>query len=213
MRNKRNNSKFKKMFFSHINNNKREYFIIIILFCIGIVLGILFINNVNDIQKDEISGYINEFVENIKQNNTVDQGLLLKQSIKDNIILAVILWFAGMSVIGMPIVYGIIVYRGFCLSYTVSSMIATLGFQKGIILVVSSILLQSIIFLPVIFALAVSGMKLYQSIIKDRRRENIKVEICRHTIFSTFMCLGLVLCSFIESYISANLVILTNGCY
>ena len=54
MRNKRNNSKFKEMFFSHINNNKREYFIIIILFCIGIVLGILFINNVNDIQKDEI---------------------------------------------------------------------------------------------------------------------------------------------------------------
>ena len=112
MRNKRNKSKIKEIFLSHIERNKREYFIVIVLFFIGFLLGILFINHVNETQKEQISSYINQFVENIKQGNIINKGALLKQSIGENILLVVILWFAGMSVIGMPIVYAIIVcYR------------------------------------------------------------------------------------------------------
>ena len=211
MRNKRNKSKIKEIFLSHIERNKREYFIVIVLFFIGFLLGILFINHVNETQKEQISSYINQFVENIKQGNIINKGALLKQSIGENILLVVILWFAGMSVIGMPIVYAIIAFRGFCFSYTIAAMIASLGTQKGIILAFSAIFLQSILFIPIILALAVSGMKLYQSIMKDRRKENIKIEICRHTLFSFIMCMGLVLSSFIEVYLSSNLVLFISG--
>ncbi len=213
MRNKRNKPKIKDFIFSHIKNNRREYIIISILFCIGFILGILFINNINNTQKEQISQYINNFVENIKNNYTVDQVELLKQSIIDNIIIALILWFAGMSVIGMPIVYGMIILRGFCFSYTICAIIATLGFQKGIILAIASTLLQALIFIPIIWSLAVSGMKLYQSIVKDRRKENIKVEICRHTAFSFILCIGLIVSSLVEVYISSNLVLLTKNLY
>ena len=211
MRNKRNKSKIKEIFLSHIERNKREYFIVIVLFFIGFLLGILFINHVNETQKEQISSYINQFVENIKQGNIINKGALLKQSIGENILLVVILWFAGMSVIGMPIVYAIIAFRGFCFSYTIAAMIASLGTQKGIILAFSAIFLQSILFIPIILALAVSGMKLYQSIMKDRRKENIKIEIYRHTLFSFIMCMGLVLSSFIEVYLSSNLVLFISG--
>ena len=211
MRNKRNKSKIKEIFLSHIERNKREYFIVIVLFFIGFLLGILFINHVNETQKEQISSYINQFVENIKQGNIINKGALLKQSIGENILLVVILWFAGMSVIGMPIVYAIIAFRGFCFSYTIAAMIASLGTQKGIILAFSAIFLQSILFIPIILSLAVSGMKLYQSIMKDRRKENIKIEICRHTLFSFIMCMGLVLSSFIEVYLSSNLVLFISG--
>ena len=211
MRNKRNSTKMFEILSSHINNNKKEYTVVIILFLIGIIIGIILINHANQAQEEQIKGYINSFISNIKENNNIDKVMLIKQSIKSNIMLAILLWFAGMSVIGMPIVYGTVAFRGFCLSYTVSAIIATVGISKGIILSLSAMFLQSIILFPIVFALAVSGMKLYGSIMKDRRKENIKIEIYRHTMLSAIMCVGLAISSIIEVYISSNLVIFISG--
>ncbi len=72
--------------------------------------------------------------------------------------------------------------------------------------VVSSILLQNILFIPCILALAVSGMKLYKAIMKDKRRETIKLEITRHTIFSCILLMGLELAALVEVYLSSNLL-------
>lgn len=208
---RKNNSKIKELIINHIMNNKKEYVIVTILFCLGFLFGILFINNTSQIQKEQISNYINGFIDSIKQNSLIDKEALLRKSIFNNLILVLILWFAGMSVIGMPIVYGIVAFRGFCLSYTISSMISTLGVKNGILLGLSSVFIQSIILVPLVLAISVSGMKLYKSIMKDRRKENIKLEICRHTIFSFFMCIGLVVSSFVEVYISSNLALYVSG--
>ena len=72
-------------------------------------------------------------------------------------------------------------------------------------------LLQTIFIIPVIFALGVSGIKLYKSIMKDKRKENIKGEIYRHTIFSGIMSIVLIISSFIEVYISSNLVLVCSN--
>ena len=131
MRNQRSrSSKIKRIFLEHIQNNLREYFIVMIVFLIGLVLGTIFINNSNQMQKDEISNYINSFVQNIKTDYSIDNGKLLMNSIKNNLYLVVLLWLAGSTVVGMPVVYGIIGFRGFCLSYTIASIMATLGTRK-----------------------------------------------------------------------------------
>ena len=73
---------------------------------------------------------------------------------------------------------------------------------------VSTILLQNIIFIPAILALAVSGMKLHNSIMKDKGRENIKLEILRHTVFSILILILLIISSLIEVYISKNILLM-----
>lgn len=75
----------------------------------------------------------------------------------------------------------------------------------------TSMLLQNLIAIPCIIALAVSGIKLYKSIMKDKRRENIKIEIIRHTIFSLAMLAILAISSIIETYLSANLLVLCKS--
>lgn len=116
------------------------------------------------------------------------------------------MWFVGSTVIGIPIVLGIVAFRGFCLGYTISSSVAIWGTGKGILFFITSMLLQNIIFIPCMLALAVSGIKLYKSIMKDKRKENIKIEIFRHTIFSVMILLLLILASFIETYVSTSLL-------
>lgn len=102
--------------------------------------------------------------------------------------------------------FGIIIYRGFCLGYTISVCISIMGISKGISFIFISVVLQNLIFIPAIIALAVSGFKLYKSIIKDNRKENIKLEILRHIVFSLIMLILLLISSLIEIFISTNLL-------
>ena len=190
----------------HISNHKREYGMVALLFLIGVIVGILFVNNMAQEEKNKIQEYLNNFVTAIKTDYQIDQGVLLKTSILQYILLAVLLWFMGSTVIGIPLVYAIVGIKGVSLGYTISCIIATFGTGKGILFATSSMLLQNLLAIPAILALAVSGIKLYQSIIKDNRRENIKLEIGRHTVFSILMLLLLLFSSVLEAYLSSNLL-------
>ena len=189
----------------HVINNKKEYMIVTLLFMIGIFLGVLFVNNIQENPKLEITNYVKGFIEKMKTIETLNHMELLKNSIGQNILLAIILWFFGTTVIGIPVVFGLIIYRGFCLGYTIAACITVVGLPQGIWLVLILLLLQNILFIPAILALAVSGFKLYKSIIKDRNKENVKIEVVRHTIFSFIILLILVMSSVIEIFLSMNL--------
>ena len=125
-------SKIKTTILTHIENNIKEYAIVSIIFLIGIVIGVIFINNASETQYNEITTYITSFVQDLKDNQNIDNFALLKDSLKKNYVLAVFLWFMGCTVIGTSIVYLIVCFRGFCLGYTISSVVLTLGFRKRI---------------------------------------------------------------------------------
>ena len=192
--------------FNHIKINLYPYIIVLLIFIAGIFLGVLFLNNTNDEQKEEISTYINNYISNTKENKNISTSNSLRNSMKENIILAVGLWFAGTTLIGIPIVFGIILFRGFCLGYTIAACTYSMGIGKGIIFVLISLLMQNIILIPAILALGVSGIKLYKSVMKDKRKENIKVEILRHTVFSTMMLGVLIISAIVKINVSGGML-------
>ena len=53
-------------------------------------------------------------------------------------------------------VFGIVLYRGFCLGYTIAIVVSIMGVFKGLSFILVGVLLQNLIFIPVICALAVS---------------------------------------------------------
>lgn len=190
----------------HVYKNIKQYAIVSIFFLIGIIAGVIFTNYIDIQTKEQIGNYITTFIECLKTDYQIDSINLLKNIIGNHIIFAFILWFMGCTIIGIPIVYCLITYRGFSLGYTISSIIYTLGTGKGILFCTITLLLQNLLIIPSILALAVSGMKLYQSMIKDKRKENIKIEMLRHTVFSLFMLFLLIVSSTIEVYVSNNML-------
>lgn len=192
---------------SHIINNLRAYLSVIVVFLIGMVLGVVVINNSSAEQITQIDDYINNFISDLKEYGDIDKTTLLAETFFNNLYLILALWFVGSTVIGIPIVYGMIAYKGFCLSYTISSSIITLGTWNGTVFSLASMFLQNIIYIPCMMALAVSGIKLYKSILKDKRRENIKFEIIRHIMFSALIGSIMLLGTLVETYISTNLII------
>ena len=189
-----------------ILNNIKSYVIVTIIFIIGIFLGVLFINQTES--KDNILQYINTYIDEMKTIQNVDFLGGLKNDIHNNILLVLLLWFAGTTIIGIPIVFGTILTRGFCLGYTISACVLTLGKWKGFMFILLTIFLQNAIFIPSLLVLGVSSVKLYKSIIKDRRKENIKLSIFKHSIISLFILFALIISSIIKIEVSYRVTLI-----
>lgn len=200
-------SKFGTILYNHIINNKREYLVVTILFFIGLMIGVFLINNISDEQIKEISTYLNEMISSVKENSNINLLELFKQAVVSNFIIVILLWFGASTIIGIPVVYGTVIAKGFSLGYTISGMINCFGIGKGILIALSILLLHNIIFIPTMLATSVSGVKMYQSIMKNKERENIKIEIIRHTIFCLFMLILMFIAALVEIYGSTNIFI------
>lgn len=127
------NTKYMKsnnVILSHIRNNAREYIIASILFFIGILLGIVFVNNLNEAQTNDITTYITNTITVLKEDNSLNQFQMLKENIKQDIFIVVLLWILGSTVIGLLLVYLIVCFKGFSLGYTISSIIYVMRNRK-----------------------------------------------------------------------------------
>ena len=174
----------------------------------GIFLGVFFVNNVSEEQRLEITNYFSTSIEGLKQVEDLQYMMLFKDNVIKNVILAVVLWFLGTTIIGIPIMVGILIYRGFCLGYTIAASMITLGSIKGMSFILSSLVLHNIIFIPSIIAIGVSGCKLYKSIVKDRKKDKIKMEIFRHTIFSLLMLGMLLISTTVETFATTKILLI-----
>ena len=122
---------FRRTLINHIKLNLKDYLTLSIVFIIGVMVGVVIINNSDAESKTQISGYIKSFVDLIKgEGYCVDKAKLMKISIIQNLKIVLFIWIAGSTIIGIPLIYIITAYKGFCLGYTISAIILGLGVRK-----------------------------------------------------------------------------------
>lgn len=97
--NKNKRLNIKSTISQHIANNSKEYILVTLIFLVGIFLGVMFINNTQETQITEITSYLNNFLDKLKNIEELNNIELLKMTIIENIILAISLWFFGTTVI------------------------------------------------------------------------------------------------------------------
>lgn len=195
----------KGVLYNYLLSNKKNFFIILIVFFVGMLLGIFLINHTAESGILEINSYVNSIRENLHSTENVNLLQCLIKSVKQNVVFVLIMWFLGCTIIGSVFVYFCILYKGFSLGYTISAIIATLGGKSGSIFIFAGLLVQNIIYIPAIFLLAESGIKLYIRITKNL--VNVKQELLRHTIIMLISMALVVISSIVEVYLSTNLLI------
>ena len=179
---------------------------LIAIFLIGMIAGIAFINHVKEEQMQEISSYVNSLKDNLKASDHINKTGILTQSIKQNVVFVAMIWFLGCTLLGSFLIYVAILYKGFSIGYTASAIIATLGVKSGTIFVASALVLQNLFFLPILFILSDSGIKLYKKL-RQSQYVNLKLEFMRHTAIALITVVFSVISSFIEIYISTNFLL------
>ena len=196
-----------QILYKHIQINAKDYLILSIILIIGVMIGVFIINNLDENSRSEINGYINGFINIIKNENfEVDKMKLTQNIMVNNIKIIAIIWISGTTIIGIPLIYIITIYKGISIGYTVSAIMLTMGNVKGLLFSISALLLQNIIIIPVILMLNVSSLRLYRNLIKRSKTVNIKAELIKHTIICFSMIIPIIIASFISSFFSSNLI-------
>lgn len=196
--------KRKSILLEYFNKYKITYIIIISLFLIGVLFGVIYINVANEEKIENLSQYVTKLISDVKNNTSIIKTNSIINSILKNSREIIIIWFLGCTVIGSYFIYIDIIYHGFKIGYTIATFIYVLGTKKGIIFSLSSLLLQNIIYIPTLFFIAESSIKMCRQIYINRN--NIKKEFIRHIII-LIMCLGFgIVASFTEILFSTKIL-------
>ena len=195
----------KKVLIDYIDRNKKTFIILISFFIIGIFVGVTLLNNLSSNLKQEVDSYIESVINLLKENNEINMFGMFLISIKENILFILLIWFLGLTIIGGYFIYLTVLYKGFLLGYTAAAFIATLGIKTGTLVIIVSLLMQNLVFIPAMLLISENGIKLCKGI--HKKCLNLKEEFIRHNIIMLITIMLILLASFIEVYFSMNLLI------
>lgn len=141
-----------------IKHNKKVIFFLGIIAVIAIIFGSLFSVMLNESDKNLTLEYINNFFENIKNNN-LNYILALKNGSISSLGFILIVWLLGVSIIGMPIVLFMYFSKFFVIGFSISSIIKGYGL-KGCLLSFAYIFPHHIIYITAYTILTVYSIKM-----------------------------------------------------
>lgn len=209
------NKKLPFNFNEHFRKNFWLYVISLLFTCIGIVIGIYTVKYMGSFQKSDLKSYIQSFSSSVASGK-IQNKILFIETIKNNIPIIALIWFLGLTIIGIPIVLIIDIIKGFTLGFSAGFLINSLGI-KGAWVCLLGILPQNIIYIPCLIIASVFAMEFSLALIKDNKNKNwisnIWMRIATYSFsflfLILFMCLGFIL----ESYLSPNLIKLVVTSY
>ena len=185
----------------YFKNNRFILIILMITFAVGIFAGVIYYKNATS--TEELSNYVEKFMD---KNNVEETKIynVLKESLLKNTSIILIFWLLGASVIGIPILLFYVLYKGFSISFTISTIISTFGFVKGNVISIVMLFFQNVISTAVIFVAMSSAVKLAINIL--RRKKDMKIELLRHTIMCLLCMVGMVLASIVEAIANCKML-------
>ncbi|XZL88137.1 stage II sporulation protein M [Clostridium perfringens] len=199
-----------RMFFSglmeSLKENKITFLWVLLFFLVGIVLGFYTVYYMSDFNRVEITTYFNNFLEFLG-GNSVSYTSILIDSIKSILPMVAIIVLLGYTAVGTPIILMMDLAKGYVIGFTFSLIVSMLG-SKGVMLVLSGLMLQNLIFIPIIMLISVlairhSVTKLKMGVSRDR----VKLDVSRAYLnFQGLLSLIIISGILIETYISPNLI-------
>lgn len=111
--------------------NKKVNLFVIFIVILGIISGSLFLMVLNDNDKSEVINEISTFMSNINTNN-INNLNSFKNSLIEGMILIILSWILGMSIIGVIFNIFFIYMKSFIIGFSISSFILVYKY-KGIL--------------------------------------------------------------------------------
>lgn len=151
--------------------NKKVNLFVIFIVILGIISGSLFLMVLNDNDKSEVINEISTFMTNINTNN-INNLNSFKNSLIEGMILIVLSWILGMSIIGVIFNIFFIYMKSFIIGFSISSFILVYkykGILSSLIYVIPSQLINILIILILgVYTLLFSKYLFKMIFIKDK---------------------------------------------
>lgn len=189
--------------------DKKQFILIFVICIVAFIIGVLLPSILNEENRKIIETSLNSFFDTIKNNQLKTNELLFK-TLTSTIIIDLILWLLGISIIGIPIVIILLGYKSLSLGFTISSIISTYklnGVIKVLIYIVPNIINLFIFFVISYYSISFSLM-LFNYLFR-KKEYNKRIIVNRYLKLLVISIIILIFSSVIETYVVPKLFSLT----
>jgi len=185
--------------YNFILNNFNLFTYLFVIFIIGLIIGPILLNIIPLEEKNELVVYLNSFLDGLKKDILFEQNI--EKIIWNEIKYILILWIAGLSVIGVPLILFLVFFKGVVLGFTIAFILKELGI-KGILLTGVTILPQNLIIIPVIIITSMIGILYSISLISHKQKKfDFKFSFSSYTFFIILMNFFVLIGTLYEIYV------------
>ncbi len=185
----------KKAFISkNLRKQKKIYYILIGLAFIGILFGLIFVFLISDENKILLNSRIQSFFD-----SDIDSFQNFFKCLFNNFILILLIWILGISIVGIPLILIILVFKSFIFGFSISSLISTFGI-KGIIISLFHVVISKSIYLIIIILLSFYSISFSIKLLKSfftKKTIDFKESIRKYI---KILLISLVVCFIISIY-------------
>ncbi|MFP4015747.1 MAG: stage II sporulation protein M [Halanaerobiales bacterium] len=179
---------------------------VIIIFVLGISFGAIAVKTVDYSIKENVFTYFNNFMQGYNEIE-YNQGSIVGESIKFNLISIVIIWAFGLSMVLMPLLTVLIFFKGFVLGFTVGFLVSEYSF-KGILIAMAAVFPQNVIIIPIYILSCVMAISISVKIFKYYRG-HVRIsfeDLILYSLEMGILAFALLAASLVETYISPFLL-------
>ncbi|WP_050180777.1 stage II sporulation protein M [Domibacillus robiginosus] len=199
----------------HIQKRAALYLFTAVLFMTGTAFGAITVNSMEPVQKSELYTYVKEFFGQSSSGTVANPTDLFLESLIYNLKFTGAMWIAGISIIGLPLIFILLFIKGAVTGFSVGFLIQQMKWD-GLFLSLLSILPQNLILIPVfLFTAVMSASCSIRLVKKITSRQTMPLPVTKS--FFTYLgyaaagAAAILLASLTEAFISSQFMnILVN---
>ncbi|WP_438502683.1 stage II sporulation protein M [Alteribacter natronophilus] len=192
----------------HVEENRSIYVFSIVLLMMGVIFGAIIVNSLSMNQRTDLFTYLTQFFGQVRQGELAAPEAMFTQSFSYYAKYLGLMWFLGLSVIGLPVILVMLFLKGLVMGFTVGFLVNQMG-TDGFLLAFAAVFPQNVLLVPVfIVTAAVSisfSLKICRQIIR-KGYEPVFQYFMGYSLFLLFTGAFITLISAYEAYVSPVLL-------
>lgn len=132
----------------------------------GVVAGALSLMVLGPEAVEGLNEYFNTSLASLVEGATAGSQVTWL-ALRNNLIVLVLIWFLGLTIVGTPLIMLVIAARGFAIGFTVAFLVETRAFQ-GVLMALLAVLPPNIFSLPVLLAGSVAAVSFCRGLVASR---------------------------------------------
>ncbi len=191
----------------YLKMNKKTFIFLFVLFITALVAGSIFSVTLNDNDTSLVNTYLENYINSINDNTIIFKDTFIN-SISSNLILTIIIWLLGISIIGLPIIIFLFFYKCFVIGFAISSILMKYK-VKGLLLSIIYVFphhIINILLIMILISYAFSiSIKIINAVVK-RKEMSFRDITYKYLVVLGLICLVLVFTSLYESFVVPKLI-------
>ncbi|SEF82725.1 stage II sporulation protein M [Caloramator fervidus] len=188
----------------NLKENLFIYFIITLIFSVGIALGALNVKGMTYSDKQNLFIYLNNFFQ-VVNNEKINSFSIFIRILKNNLLMIILIWILSFTYFGFLFSILILLYKGFSLGFTIAFILQSFGL-KGFLFIILSLLPQNLFYIPAFLFICSISFIYSLSLFKKPKNLTVNGNFLNFSFNMLFLLLFVFLGNVVESFISPYII-------